>query len=140
MKVVVTATGTTLDSPVSPVFGRCPAYVFVDTETMEYEGVANPAAGAAGGAGIQAAQFIVQKGAQAVISGNVGPNAFSVLSSAGVAIYLAGQAKTVREAVELLKKGELAKTGDANVGGHFGTRGGGMGMGRGGGRGMRRNW
>ena len=43
MKIAVTANGNDLDAPVSPVFGRCPAYILVDTETMQYEAVTNPA-------------------------------------------------------------------------------------------------
>jgi len=74
MKIVVTANGADLDAPASPVFGRCPIYVFVDTETMQFEAVGNPAVAAGGGAGIQAAQFVIEQGAQAVVTGNAGPN------------------------------------------------------------------
>ncbi len=52
MKIVVTANGADLDAPASPVFGRCPTYVFVDTETMQFEAVENPAVTAGGGADI----------------------------------------------------------------------------------------
>ncbi|RLC68193.1 MAG: dinitrogenase iron-molybdenum cofactor biosynthesis protein, partial [Chloroflexi bacterium] len=52
MKVAVSSNGSDLNAPVSPVFGRCPYYIFVDTETMEYEAIANPAMAAPGGAGI----------------------------------------------------------------------------------------
>ena len=128
MRIVVSANGADLDAPASPVFGRCPAYVFVDTETMEFEAVENPAIAAPGGAGIQAAQFVIERGAQAVVTGNVGPNAFNVFRSAGVPIYLFGGG-TVREAVEAFKSGKLQSIGDANVQA-------GMGMGRGRGRGM----
>jgi len=76
MRVVVTSNGTDLSAEASPSFGRCLTYVFVDTETMEFEAVANPAANASGGAGIQAAQFVIEQGVQAVLSGNVGPNAY----------------------------------------------------------------
>ncbi|MFX0121789.1 MAG: NifB/NifX family molybdenum-iron cluster-binding protein, partial [Candidatus Hodarchaeota archaeon] len=65
MKVVVSAMGEDLNAEVSPIFGRCPMYIFVDTETMEFEAVPNPAMSASGGAGIQAAQFVVSKGVQA---------------------------------------------------------------------------
>ena len=134
MRLVVTAKGADLDAPASPVFGRCPSYVFVDTKTadedrpMESETVENPALGAPSGAGIQAAQFVIERGAQAVVTGNVGPNAFNVFRSAGVPIYLFGGG-TVREAVEAFKSGKLQSIGDANVQA-------GMGMGRGRGRGM----
>ena len=39
MKIVVTSSGTDLDARVDPAFGRCPTYVFVDTETMQFEAV-----------------------------------------------------------------------------------------------------
>ena len=134
MKIAVTSNGADLDAPASPVFGRCPTYVFVDTETMEFEAVENPAINAPGGAGIQAAQFVIERGAQAVVTGNMGPNAFNVFQSAGVPIYLFGGG-TVREAVEAYKAGELQSVADANVQAGMGM-GRGMSMGRGMGRGM----
>ena len=83
MRVAVSSTGEDLSAPVSPVFGRCPSYVFVDTDTLQFEAFPNSAMSASGGAGIQAAQMVADQGAQAVITGNVGPNAFNVLASAG---------------------------------------------------------
>jgi predicted Fe-Mo cluster-binding NifX family protein len=125
MKIVVSAQGDSLDAPASPVFGRCPTYVFVNTETLEFEAIPNPAMNQAGGAGIQAAQFVVSQGAQAVLTGNLGPNAFGVLQAAGVPGYLVAEG-TVRHAVEAHQAGELRPMAGANVAGHAG-----MGMGRG---------
>jgi predicted Fe-Mo cluster-binding NifX family protein len=144
MKIVVSAQGENLDAPASAVFGRCPTYLFVDTETLAFEPVANPAMNQGGGAGIQAAQFVVNQGAQAVLTGNLGPNAFGVLNAAGVPGYLVGPG-TVRQAVEAFQAGQLQPMAGANVAGHTGMgmapgMGGrrGTGMGRGGGRGMGR--
>ena len=134
MRIVVSAEGTTLDATASPVFGRCPTYIFVDSETMAAEAVENPAMNQGGGAGIQAAQFVVNQGAQAVLTGNLGPNAFDVLEAAGVKGYLV-PAGMVRQAVEAFKAGQLQAMGGANVAAHAGM-GRGMGMGRGGGRRM----
>jgi len=133
MKIVVTANGVDLDAPISPVFGRCSTYLFVDPDTMDFEAVQNPAVSAPGGAGIQAAQFIIERGAQAVVTGNVGPNAFGVFRSANLPVFLLGSG-TVRDALEAYKKGLLQSTGGANVATHSGMRGGGMGRGRGMGR------
>ena len=124
MKIVVTSNGANLDAPASPVFGRCPTYVFVDTETMAFEAVENPAISAPGGAGIQAAQFVVERGAQAVVTGNVGPNAFNVFQPANVSVYLFSGG-TVRQAVEAYKAGQLTTAGGASARAHAG-----MGMGR----------
>ncbi|MEA3408191.1 MAG: NifB/NifX family molybdenum-iron cluster-binding protein [Chloroflexota bacterium] len=131
MRIAVTSGGDHLEAPLSPVFGRCPAYLLVDTETMEYEIVSNPASGAMGGAGVQAAQFIVQKKVEAVITGNMGPNAYAVLEAANIPTYLA-EAGTVQQAIDAFKTGELETVVKANVARHFGTGGGrGRGMGRG---------
>jgi predicted Fe-Mo cluster-binding NifX family protein len=100
----------------------------VDTETMQFETVQNPAISAPGGAGIQAAQFVIERGAQAVVTGNVGPNAFGVFRSANVPVFLLGSG-TVGDALDAYKKGLLQSTGTANVAAHRGTRGGGMGRG-----------
>lgn len=136
MRIVVSAQGDTLESPTSPVFGRCPTYVFVDSETMSFEAAPNPAMSQGGGAGIQAAQFVVERGAQAVLTGNLGPNAYDVLAAAGIPRYLVPEG-TVRQAVEAFKAGRLKPMDGANVVAHAGMRGGRrMGMGRGRGPGM----
>ena len=129
MKVVVTANGKDLDAPTSQIFGRCPAYILVDTETMQFEAVDNPALSAGGGAGIQAAQFVVGRGAQAILTGNVGPNAFGILAAASVPAYLL-DGGTVREAIEAYLEGRLQPSGGANVPSHSGMRKG-AGRGRG---------
>ena len=137
MKIAITSTGNTLDSPIDPRFGRCQFFVFVNPETMEFEATENEAIMAAGGAGPQAAQFIANKGAEAVITGNVGPNAASSLTAAGIKVFV-GARGTVKETVTLFKNGQLQETGAATVASHAGMGGGrGQGMG-GGGRGQGR--
>ncbi|MBC7264177.1 MAG: DUF5320 family protein [Chloroflexi bacterium] len=134
MKIAVSATGTDLGAEVAPVFGRCPYYLFVDTDTMQFEAVQNPTVSAPGGAGIQAAQFVISRGARAVLTGNVGPNAFGVFQAAGVSIYpIAGG--TVQEAISAYKEGRLQALGGATASPYAG-----MGMGWGGRRGMGGRW
>ena len=134
MKVCVTAMGKDLDAEVDPRFGRCQYFIFVDTDTMAFDAVENTAIAAPGGAGIQAAQTVVNKGVDVLISGNIGPNAFQVLSTAGVKVAT-GAYGTVREAIEMYKSGKLNVSGGSTVGAHAGM---GMGMGMGRGRGMGR--
>ncbi len=120
---------------VYPNFGRAPTFTVVEVEDGQIKRatvIDNPYASAPGGAGIQAAQLVVEKGAEAVFAGNFGPNASGVLAQAGVEMVpVAGL--TVREAVEKYLKGELSPTGAPGPGGGFGP-----GMGRGRGRGMGR--
>lgn len=126
MKIIVTAEGSDLNAPTSPRFGRCPTYVFVETETLTFEALPNPASSASGGAGILAAQFIVEQGAQAVLTGNVGPNAADVLKVANIPVYLNSE-PTVRAAVEAFKAGRILAARGATVRAHAGL---GMGAGR----------
>jgi predicted Fe-Mo cluster-binding NifX family protein len=131
MKVAVSASGTDLASQVEPRFGRCSHYIIVDTETMAFDVVPNTAVGTAHGAGVQAAQLVASKGVGAVLTGNVGPNAYGALSASSIQV-ISGVSGTVGDAVERYKKGELSATTGPTVRGHFGTggRGGGRGMGR----------
>ena len=139
MRICVTATAGDLNAQVDPRFGRCQYFVFVDSDTMAFEAMPNEAIAAPGGAGIQAAQTVVNKGVDVLVSGNIGPNAFQVLSTAGVKIAT-GAYGTVKEAVEMYKAGRLSETGISTVAAHAGMgagagTGGGFGVGMGGGRG-----
>jgi predicted Fe-Mo cluster-binding NifX family protein len=108
MKIVITSNGADLESPMSPVFGRCPVFIFIEDDVDGFEAVKNPAMDAHGGAGIQAAQFVVDKGAEAIITGRVGPKAMDVLKAADIPIYIF-QGESVRQAVESFKAGNLHK-------------------------------
>ena len=119
MKVCVTATGKDLDAAVDPRFGRCQVFVFVDTDTMDYGVVENQAMMSGGGAGTKAAQVVADSGATAVLTGNVGPNAFRALDAAGIKIYL-GAGGTVRETLDMFTKGQLKETAGSSVEQHAG--------------------
>jgi predicted Fe-Mo cluster-binding NifX family protein len=84
---------------------------------------------AGGGAGISTAQTIASKGLEAVLTGNCGPNAYQVLSAAGIKV-VTGVSGKVRAAIQDYKSGKLKASSQPNVAGHFGM-GGGMGRGRG---------
>jgi predicted Fe-Mo cluster-binding NifX family protein len=119
MKIAITSTGQTLDSQVDPRFGRAAHFIVVDTESMESKTVENQNINAAGGAGINSAKVVIDSGAQAVLTGNCGPNAQRTLSAAGVKLYT-HVTGTVSEAIELFKNGSLIETAEPNVQSHFG--------------------
>jgi predicted Fe-Mo cluster-binding NifX family protein len=121
MKVCISSTKNDLNASVDPRFGRCQYFLFVDTETMHFEAVGNPAFTAGGGAGIQAAQAVVNKGANVVITGNVGPNAFQALQAGGIKIVTGAQG-SVKDVIERFNKGELGYAGTPSVESHAGMR------------------
>ncbi|MDD3905739.1 MAG: NifB/NifX family molybdenum-iron cluster-binding protein [Candidatus Omnitrophica bacterium] len=122
MKICVTSEGKTLDSKIDPRFGRCQYFVFVDTDTLDLEAVENPNMQFQGGAGIQSGQLMISRGVKAVLTGNVGPNAFQTLQAGGIKIYT-GLSGKVRNAVENYKSGELKTTENPSVGSKFGMPG-----------------
>jgi predicted Fe-Mo cluster-binding NifX family protein len=119
MNVAITAQGTELDAPVESRFGRAPYFLLVDTETGRFtvhDNVQN--VNAPQGAGIQAAQAIAKLGAQALLTGNVGPKAFATLQAAGIPVYV-GVTGTVAQAVEAFGAGRLQLVAEATVAGHM---------------------
>lgn len=115
-KVAVSSEGPTLESRVDPRFGRCGGFAVVDLETMGVEYVDNGASQALGqGAGIQAAEHVANAGAQVLLSGYVGPKAFTALKAAGVLVGQDVDGMTVGEAVEKFKRGEVAMADSPNA-------------------------
>jgi predicted Fe-Mo cluster-binding NifX family protein len=109
MKIVVTTTAPNIEADVDPRFGRSACLIVVDTDTMHWAAHPNPGAGASGGAGTLAAQFVADQGAEAAISGDFGPNAYRALEAAGVSMYVLGQSRTAHDAIERFKLGQLSR-------------------------------
>jgi predicted Fe-Mo cluster-binding NifX family protein len=89
MKIAITASEPEYEAKLEPRFGRCAYFLIVDTETKDWKPMQNPAAEAMGGAGPQAAQFLVDQDVKAVITGDIGPNAYTALEAAGIDMYRA---------------------------------------------------
>jgi predicted Fe-Mo cluster-binding NifX family protein len=106
MKICIATTGPNLDSRVSPVFGRAPYFLIVNSETKEFKVIENEAAQAFRGAGIAAAQVVATEKVEVLITGMVGPNAQYVLEQSGIKI-ISGISGTAKEALEKFKKGGL---------------------------------
>ncbi|MCR4431828.1 MAG: NifB/NifX family molybdenum-iron cluster-binding protein [Tepidanaerobacteraceae bacterium] len=107
MKVAVTSSGSDLDSMVDERFGRCRYFIFADSDTKQFEAVENEYASGAHGTGVQVAQFIADKKASALITGNVGPNAMRVLMESGIEVYTA-HSMSVKQALEHFEEGKLS--------------------------------
>jgi predicted Fe-Mo cluster-binding NifX family protein len=148
MKIAVTSTGDSLNSPIDARFGRCGYFVIVDPENETVDAIANEPGPS--GAGSGGAATVARAGVEVVITGQLGPNAARALQELGIRSYrIAGG--TVQEAVEAYARGELEELDRANVPSHAGlgmgpgaaasgmgpgrNRGAGAGRGRGGGRG-----
>jgi len=122
MKICITSRGDNLNAEVDPRFGRCTYFIFVDTDTLEFESEKNPNIEAMGGAGIQSGQFVANKQVKAVLTGNMGPNAFQTLQAAGIDV-ITGLSGSVEDAIEKYKKGEVKPAQAPSVSSKFGLPG-----------------
>jgi predicted Fe-Mo cluster-binding NifX family protein len=119
MKLIFTSTGSTLDAPLDPSFGRARHFLLYDTDSGASQVISNQQnLDAAQGAGIQAAQTIVRAGAEALITGHCGPKAFRVLAAAGVKVYNT-DAPTVAAALARFQDRQLTEASSANVESHW---------------------
>lgn len=107
-KIAVSSYGPTLDDKVDPRFGRAGGYVVVDVNTRETQYIDNGASQVMShGAGIQAAELVARAGADVLLSGYVGPQAFQALSAAGIVIGQNCENLTIREAVDRFLDGKI---------------------------------
>jgi len=132
MNICVTASGEGLDSEVDPRFGRCSYFVIYDPEIRNVKSISNAAAFTSGGTGIKAAEIVANAGIDVLLTGTMGPNAFSIFSELGIDVQV-GIKGTVREAIRQYEAGELQSIRSPNTtpgsGMRKGMKGGGMGKG-----------
>lgn len=107
-KIAVSSQGPTLDDLVDSRFGRACGFVVVDPEGNEPIYLENGAACAMGqGAGIAAAELVANAGATIVLTGYVGPKAFTALKAAGISVGQDLQELTVGQAIKRYQDGQV---------------------------------
>jgi predicted Fe-Mo cluster-binding NifX family protein len=108
MIVIISSQGGTLESKPNPHFGRSPFFIRYDVDKESWQAFENPAVNEPGGAGVSASQFAVDHQASAVISGRFGPNAYRVLNSAGIQMFVFDpNCESVREAIKAFTENTL---------------------------------
>ena len=121
MKVCFSSQGDNLNSEIDSRFGRCQYFIIVDTKTKKFNSIQNPYRSASGGAGIQSGQLMVNQKIKAVLTGNIGPNAFQVLQEAKIDV-VTGVTGTIRDALEKYTKGELTLSQGPSKSSKFGVQ------------------
>jgi len=119
MKVAISTSGKELSSELDPRFGRAAGFLVIDTDTNEFTYHDNTQnLQAAQGAGIQAAQNVAATGVKAVVTGHMGPKAFTAVDRGNIDVYLS-EAATVQQALEAFKAGSLEKAQGPDKQGHW---------------------
>lgn len=119
MKICVTTSGTALDAPVDPRFGRAARFLLYDDQDQSWEVLDNEQnLNAEQGAGIQSACTVAAAGAQVLITGHCGPKAYKTLAAAKIQV-VHGATGTVRQALADFAAGKLKVAAGADVEGHW---------------------
>ena len=117
MKLAIPVDENNMETTVCPSFGRAPYFLLYDTETKTQEFMENSAAASAGGAGIKAAQIVVDCKVQGVLTPRCGQNAAEVLKAEGIKLY-----KTVDTSLAanlaLFAEGKLGEVTETHPGFH----------------------
>lgn len=110
MKLIISAQNPSLESHIDSRFGRSSWLISFNNETNQWEAFQNPGASQSGGAGVAAAQFVVDQKAEVVISGDFGPHAARAFQAAKIEMRLFIETTTtVQEAVDHFKNNQLPK-------------------------------
>lgn len=117
MKIAIPMEEKSMSSSICVTFGRAPYFLIFDTDTEKETYIENPAAAAQGGAGIKAAQAMIDAGTEAVILPRLGQNAAEVFEAGQIALYKA-EFGSVKHNIELLKNRKLAKLTEFHSGFH----------------------
>jgi predicted Fe-Mo cluster-binding NifX family protein len=122
MKVAISTFLNNLDGKVNPIFGRCSWYAIVEIKEKEIKNtsfIENTANNSSSGAGVAASQLILNQKVDAVISGNLGPNAFMILSQSGIKCYQTDNL-TIKKSLDKLSNGTLHEINNPSTQSKFG--------------------
>jgi predicted Fe-Mo cluster-binding NifX family protein len=106
-RIAVASHGKGLEASLEIRFGVCSSFVVVDPTTMAWEVVKVESSGPAERVNREAIRAVAQSGAAVLITPEIHPECSMALQALAIAVYIAPQGITVREAIELYEAGEL---------------------------------
>lgn len=121
MKTVICSQSSHIEASVDSRFGRTAFFAVYDDAAKLWDFIPNQQnLQAAQGAGIQAAQTVINAEADVLIAANVGPKAMAALQANGVSVFQTNTSMTLSQALEACQNGALREIQDSNVEGHWG--------------------
>ena len=117
MKIAIPATANNIDSEVCTSFGRTEFFLIYNTNDQSNFFLDNSAATSQGGAGIKAAQILVDEHVDVLITPRCGENAASVLLEANIAIYKAA-GNNLKDNISACEQGKLEMLNEIHPGLH----------------------
>jgi len=117
MKIAIPVNNESDNPDIAESLGRAPFYMVYDTETRTSKTIYNPAQDSPSGAGVKAAQTIVDTGAKILLTIRCGDKAFEVLDGAGVEL-MEGFVGTAKENIDAYLGGKMSKLETIHAGHH----------------------
>ena len=106
-RVAVASHGEGLEAPLEIRFGICSSFVVVDPTTMKWEVIRVKPDGPAQTVNRKGIRAVARSGVAALITPQIHPECCMALRALAIAVYLAPEGITVREAIERYERGEL---------------------------------
>ena len=117
MKIAMPVTNKSMEAEIAGSFGRTPYFLIYDTDAKTSAFFDNTAALSQGGAGIKAAQSVVDSGAGAVLVPQCGENAASILKAADLKMYKT-TTTSIMDNILAFEEGKLTLLEDVHAGYH----------------------
>jgi len=117
MKNAIPGDEKTLYSTVFQTFCKTPYFLIYDIEAESADFIDNSSASRQGGAGIKAAQSIVDSKVSAILTPRCGQNAAEVLTAAGILIYKT-ESSSIKESIAAFKEKRLDQLQEIHAGFH----------------------
>ncbi|NLM00845.1 MAG: dinitrogenase iron-molybdenum cofactor biosynthesis protein [Treponema sp.] len=117
MKIAIPVDEKKLDSNVCVSFGRSPYFLIYDIDTKESIFIENNASSSTGGAGVKAAQLIVDSNISVLLTPRLGENSANVLKTTEIKIYRT-EPGNVKDNIDFFINGKLSLLTEIHAGFH----------------------
>ena len=117
MKIGLSSKGKDLESTLDKRFGRCNYFLIYDIDKNDSKVIENNGLNSEGGAGIAAAQQLIDEGVEVIITGKLGPNAFEIIDKSNIKTFKSDSI-SIQSAIEKYKEEGLVELKEAGPAHH----------------------
>jgi predicted Fe-Mo cluster-binding NifX family protein len=117
MKIAIPVDDKSMETSICISFGRTPYFLIYDTESEGRVFLDNSAAASQGGAGIKAAQTVVDSNVSALLTPRCGENAAEVIKAANIKIYKTTN-DSIQDNIDAFNRGKLSPLEEIHAGFH----------------------
>lgn len=117
MKIAIPVGKNNISADVYTSLSRAPFFAVYDTDSTDYEFIDNSAASSQGGAGVKAAQLLVDSHVEVLITPRCGQNAADAISATNIRMFKSID-HSISDNLKAWEEGKLALLDDIHPGFH----------------------